>query len=229
MRGLWHSLVFRCYFLMCWVRSVLRLEQQLQPVLPYTDSSGSALTGDDTGSLETSMNETEVKFVLEDYEVLMKRLTLCKAVPTLPETEYNAYYFDNSEGDLEKAGVQLRFREQGDKRFVCYKGPTTSTTLMVREELEQELQSWTQLAAIFSRLGYSPKRHIQKLREKYRLPGVEVCVDQVWFGTFVELEGDSGAIRHWALALGFDWDSRITKSYLELERDYEAEETEDGS
>ena len=226
MRGLWHSLVFHFYLLTLWVRSVLRLEQPSQPVAPSTDSSGSPDIGDDTGSLETSMNETEVKFVLDDYEVLMKRLALCKAVPTEPESYYSAHYFDNANGDLEKAGVQLRFREEGDKKFVCYKGPTTSTTLMVREELEQELQSWTQLAAIFSRLGYSPKRQLQKLREKYRLPGVEVCVDQVWFGTFVELEGDSGAIRHWAMALGFDWDSRITKSYLELESDQEAEETD---
>ena len=61
------------------------------------------------------------------------------------------------------------------------------------------------------------------------MPGVEVCIDQVWFGTFVELEGDSRAVRHWATALGFDWDSRITKSYLELESDQEGKETEDGS
>lgn len=63
MRGLWHSLVFRCYFLMFWVRSALRLEQQSQPVLPSTDSSGSAPTGDGIGSLETSMMDDSCRYI----------------------------------------------------------------------------------------------------------------------------------------------------------------------
>ena len=49
------------------------------------------------------------------------------------------------------------------------------------------------------------------------MEGLVISVDEMPFGLFVELEGESPAqLRHAAEIFGFDWDTRINLSYSAL-------------
>ena len=54
----------------------------------------------------------------------------------------------------------------------------------------------------------------EKYRETFTLDGVEVVLDEMPFGEFLELEGEETAIRAVAARLGLDWQQRILDNYL---------------
>jgi adenylate cyclase class 2 len=56
----------------------------------------------------------------------------------------------------------------------------------------------------------------EKYRATFQLNRVEVVLDEMPFGYFVELEGSERAIRSAADVLGLDWRKRILSNYLAL-------------
>jgi adenylate cyclase class 2 len=69
---------------------------------------------------------------------------------------------------------------------------------------------------IFQRLGFAPVQVYEKYRETFQLGDVEVVLDEMPFGNFVELEGSESGIRTAVAALGLDWNQRLTTNYLAI-------------
>ena len=66
------------------------------------------------------------------------------------------------------------------------------------------------------RIGFEPKQVYEKFRETFKFSLVEVVLDEMPFGNFVELEGEEDPIREVADQLGLDWSKRILANYLTI-------------
>ena len=162
--------------------------------------------------------EIEVKFLVSDLAQLRERLAQAGATMTRPRTyELNERY-DGAGQELERRAKLLRLRLDESARLT-YKGEPDEAVISearVREELEIEVSNFATAAAILERIGFEKRQVYEKYRESYTLGAVEVVLDELPFGDFVELEGDERAIRNAADKLALNWDERILEDYLAL-------------
>ena len=73
---------------------------------------------------------------------------------------------------------------------------------------------------ILEGLGYSPSARYEKVREPWRLNGVEVELDILSFMQGAELEGPAEAINAVQKSLGLDKVAISTKNYHQLHQDW---------
>lgn len=126
--------------------------------------------------------------------------------------------YDNAWQGLARQDKLLRLRQDARNRLT-YKGPAQNVEtaqVKIREELEIEVDDFDTAAAILQRLNFEPVQVYEKYRETFHLGPVEVVLDEMPFGTFMELEGEEGAIVAAANLLGLDWNQRILANYLYL-------------
>lgn len=65
-------------------------------------------------------------------------------------------------------------------------------------------------------LGFTKKLIMEKYREKWQLPKVEVVIDELPFGNFMEIEASEEDITKTANKLGLKISDGLTQSYWEL-------------
>jgi adenylate cyclase class 2 len=162
--------------------------------------------------------EIEVKFLVSDMNVLRQRLIEAGAQQAKPRLHERNVRFDDKHQGLLHRGQLLRLR-QDDGARLTFKGiaqEAAQSEAKVREELEITVDDFETAAAILQRLGYRSQQVYEKYRETFKLDDVEVVLDELPFGDFVELEGDEAQIRAAAQRLGLPWEQRILDNYLLL-------------
>jgi adenylate cyclase, class 2 len=162
--------------------------------------------------------EVEVKFYAPDLTAIRHRLLALGAELVKKRTYERNVRFDNEHGDLLRKRQLLRLRQDGTIRLT-FKGdppPEIISEARVREELEVTISDFDTAVALLQRLGFQPAQIYEKYRETYCLGPVEIVLDELPFGDFIELEGDEAAIRAAANSLGLDWSRRILYNYLYL-------------
>lgn len=162
--------------------------------------------------------EIEVKFLVPSLKDMRERLLGAGAKILKPRTHENNIRYDTPWQGLMLQGKLLRLR-QDDEARLTYKGDPSGeidSEARVREELELAVTDFETMDAILQRVGFQPQQRYEKFRETFVLDKVEVVLDEMPFGEFIELEGDEGAIREAAMRLGLDWDKRILANYLAL-------------
>ena len=175
---------------------------------------------DDTGT-ETAAGhlEIEVKFFVADLGVVRRRLRTAGATPGAPRVYERNVRFDTADEALLARQALLRLRQDTRVRLT-YKGPAAqdaASEAKIREVIELEVADFDRLALIFARLGFGAVQTYEKYRETYRWGDVEVVLDEMPFGAFVELEGPSDEqLMAAAAALGLDWSRRVLANYLAL-------------
>jgi adenylate cyclase class 2 len=171
--------------------------------------------------------EQELKFVCVDFDALRKSLIAGGAEFADKVFEHNRVY-DTEHGQLRKAGTLLRLREAG-KAVLCVKSQPENRT----QDRGYEVKTWEEdqtqvcdpesMHSILQGLGYQVVFSYQKVREKWRLGQCVVCLDQLPFGRFVEIEGKPEEIWAQARNLGLDEKPWSTKSYYDLHQDWRAQ------
>jgi len=162
--------------------------------------------------------EIEVKFLVEDLAAVRQRLLTLGATAHKPRVYERNIRFDNPWDGLRTQGKLLRLRQDTAARLT-YKGePETAVAseARVREELEVEVGDFQTTFDLLKHVGFEPKQIYEKYRETFVFGQVEVVLDELPYGDFVELEGDDGPIRAAAVALNLDWDQRILANYLAI-------------
>jgi adenylate cyclase class 2 len=162
--------------------------------------------------------EIEVKFLVDDLVAVRRRLLALGAGLHKARVHERNIRFDNPWDGLRMQGKLLRLRQDTTARLT-YKGePQTSvdSEARVREELETEVGDFQTTLQLLQRVGFEPKQVYEKYRETFHFGQVEVVLDELPFGDFVELEGDDDAIQAAAAALGLDWQRRILANYLAI-------------
>jgi len=166
--------------------------------------------------------EIEVKFALADPERMRARLQALGAEFRGERHELNIR-LDNKDGKLSASGIVLRLRrisQDGDTRYVLtIKAPTEQDDpdFRIRREIELRIDGDERsILTTLEILGYKPYWRYEKVRSTYTWLNLEIVVDQIPFGWFMEIEGEPGAIRSKVSELGLNIADGITLSYQEI-------------
>jgi adenylate cyclase class 2 len=167
---------------------------------------------------ETENLEIEVKFLIEDPEAARERLLAAGAQVIRPRVYERNVRFDTADNALLQKEELLRLR-QDTAVILTFKGPSAYDRLSeakVREEIEVQVDDFERMAIILKRLGYEPKQEYEKYRETFRLGDLEIVLDEMPYGNFMELEGNEADIKSAAIAFDLDWQDRILSNYLAM-------------
>ncbi len=160
--------------------------------------------------------EIEVKFPVSDFAPLRARLQGAGAIFLSRVFERNLV-LDGPDGGLRAQGALLRLRQDVRARLTLklpsLDGPAGFKT---REEIETTVGDFETAAAIFGHLGYVESLRYEKMRETWRYADALVCLDELPYGLFMEIEGEPDSIVMAAAALGLRMETASTASYLDL-------------
>jgi len=167
------------------------------------------------------LHEIEIKVRVESAEETARRLEELGA-----ELSFARHFEANTLWDLPGmpltgAGRLLRVRTARGRTVVTAKGPAAAgvgdeARFKIRREAELEVAEAAGIRAVLETAGFRPLWRYQKWRREYRLFAAAVVVDEIPHGTWVEIEGDAGAIDRVAAALGFGEADRVRESYREI-------------
>lgn len=121
---------------------------------------------------------------------------------------------------MQREGVALRVRRDGDRCLLTFKGPALAGPVKTREELETEVAHADTLDAILSALGFEPRFRSQKFRTEYALGRAHIAVDEAPVGVFVEIEATPDDIAGVAAVLGRSPADYRLESYPTLWREW---------
>jgi len=148
------------------------------------------------------MVEIEKKYRLTkpQREAVLRRLPEIGAISRGEEFEENTLY---SGPTLETGRSVLRLRRAGKIATLTYKErfPTTSSIKHQRED-ETIIDDPGAMDAILDGLGFTPSLVYEKRRQTWRLGKVEIVVDELPFGLFMEIEASEDDIRSTQKKLG---------------------------
>lgn len=163
--------------------------------------------------------EVEVKFLVADLPAVRQRLEALGAAVVAPRVHERNVRFDTADESLLARESLLRLRQDTRVRLT-YKGlaaQDADSEAKVREEIELGVDEFDRMALILSRLGFGAVQTYEKYRETFVWQDVEIVLDEMPFGTFVEIEGPSDAgLKAAARAIGLDWSRRVLANYLAL-------------
>lgn len=161
--------------------------------------------------------ETEVKIEVADLDPIREHLRALGATYLGAADEDNVYL--DRDGELTARDESLRLR-QDDKVRLTWKGASIFRDgIVARPEVEVTVSSFADALRILEQLGFRATDRLAKRRETWQLEGVEVTLDALAFGRFVELEGDAASIATAASALGLDTHRGLRSSYRKLQRE----------
>jgi len=160
--------------------------------------------------------EIEVKFHLSDNDALRSRILQIGAVSGGRVFESNLR-FEDAAGSFAANRSLLRLRRDRKVRLTHKSTPLESDKrFKIRREIEVEVGSFDQMRQLLEALGYHVVQVYEKWRETFALDGVELCLDEMPYGTFLEIEGEPEAIMAAARRLDLDWNTRILANYLHI-------------
>jgi adenylate cyclase class 2 len=166
--------------------------------------------------MSSSDQELEVKFYLSRRREMEAKLNSMGQVSAPRVHEVNLR-LDTADLSLLSTGRLLRLRRDARAR-VTYKGAGSEEGgARLRQELEFTVSDFDTALALFEALGYQVYMMYEKYRTTYQLGNVEVALDEMPTGDFLEIEGpDSESIHSATLQLELNWEARILDSYTVL-------------
>ena len=171
------------------------------------NQDGTAISGD---------LEIEVKFFIVDTPKLHRRLVEMGATAR-PEVFESNIRFEDADETFKKKGELLRLRKDGSCRLTYKCRPSRpDPEYKVYKELEVEVGDFDIMTRILQSLGFRQAQIYEKWRRVFAWDDVELCLDRMPFGTFLEIEGPRQGIRNAARQLGLAWEDRILTNYLAI-------------
>ena len=145
--------------------------------------------------------EIEKKYRLsrEQRDLLPERLREIGAEFESDEFEENTLFKGVA---LEVGRSVLRLRRVGERTILTYKERLPSAAAIKHQREEETLVADPEaMAAILTSLGFVPALVYEKRRQTWRLRGVEIVIDELPFGLFMEIEGPETEITEIELGL----------------------------
>ncbi len=160
--------------------------------------------------------ETEVKFFIDTMPPLRQALLALGARSLGRHFEVNLRLEDACRS-LRTRGSMLRLRRDRRTTLTFKSRPAQdSSEFKVAEELEVEVDNFETMRHILAKLGFTPVQSYEKWRETLQLQGANCCLDEMPYGSFLEIEGPPEAIRALSTTLGLAWERRIRITYLHI-------------
>ncbi|KAB2858708.1 MAG: class IV adenylate cyclase [Anaerolineae bacterium] len=164
--------------------------------------------------------EIECKLYIPSLETIQTHLLQAGAVLTNPRTYEHNIRYEGPNGDFTSNGIVLRLRRDQDIRLT-YKAPASQVAggMVTRLELETTIGDFEIMDAILQHLGYRHNMVYEKYRTTYHLPDVpdvELVMDEMPYGNFLEVEGTPEGIEAALAKLKLTNASRIEVGYVDL-------------
>lgn len=161
--------------------------------------------------------EIEVKVAVEDLEPYV-RLAEKLGLERLHGRHFEANtLFDFPGRPLAISGCLLRVRETEGGGLLTFKGKVQQhERYKVRPEEETLCDSGPKMRSILESIGLRPIFRYEKYREEYQAPDAHLCLDELPFGCFLELEGTPEGIERLAEGLELDPKTFLRRSYADL-------------
>lgn len=157
--------------------------------------------------------ETEVKMWVASLAAVEARLITAGAKLAAPRVFERNNRYDRRDGSLTADGVVLRLRQDSRGRLTYKEAGTLVDGVMSRFEAEVEISDFDTMALILERLGFVFSFAYEKYRTTYHLDGAEIVLDEMPFGSFVEVEGSHAQIFQALDVLNLKDAPRIRMSY----------------
>lgn len=160
------------------------------------------------------MQETEIKLYVPDLQAAEARLRELGATLAHPRVFERNVRYDDAGRNLSAAHRVLRLRED-DRVRLTFKddGVAVAGGPFSRFEAEADVSDFATMEIILGRLGYHPYMTYEKYRTTWALDEVEVMLDEMPYGNFIEIEGEGSAILPVLLRLKLGAAPRMTASY----------------
>lgn len=161
--------------------------------------------------------ELEVKFYVNHLAGLEARLKDLGAQQVQARVHEINLRLDTPDLSLTDSLQVLRLRQDNQAR-VTYKGPGTPRGgVQVRQEFEFVVSDFEAARSLFKALGYDVAMMYEKYRTVYDLDGVHITLDEMPYGSFIEIEGEQPeSIQSIARRLDMAWDRRVLDSYTAI-------------
>ena len=131
------------------------------------------LSGDQRERITARLEELGARFIGEDFE---------------ENTLYGG-------GILDEKGAVLRVRKIGNKTILTYKERVENDSAVKQQtEFETIVESAEEIENIIRSLGFTRSLVYEKRRKTWRLRDVEIMLDELPFGLYMEIEGSITAI-----------------------------------
>ena len=161
--------------------------------------------------------ELEVKFYISGPKEIGRKIIELGGGLHSPRVHEVNLRFDTPDQNLAWTARLLRLRMDTRARLT-YKGPgRVEGGARLREELEFTVSDFETAQKLLEALGYQVMLMYEKYRTTYKLEDMEIVLDEMPYGYFVEIEGHDGEkIQAAAEGLGLHWEARILESYTVL-------------
>ena len=125
--------------------------------------------------------------------------------------EENVIY--SSDG-LRETNSAVRLRHVGDRTLLTFKRRVPGDVGVKQQiEHETEVQDAESMRSILNELGIEPVLVYEKYRDTWKLRSVEVVLDELSFGSFMEIEGTITGIKEAEILLGIEHLDAVHETY----------------
>jgi len=164
-----------------------------------------------------SDQEIEVKFYIIDLSLIEQKLIDMGADLVQERIFESNLRFDRPDKSLQKQRQVLRLRRD-TQNILTFKGAAEEGSLVsIRQEIEVVVDDFETTRLLLELLGYRVVMEYEKYRTTYSYQNCLVVLDELPYGTFIEIEGPDGkTIQKVAQELNLQWDTRVTTSYVYL-------------
>jgi len=171
--------------------------------------------------MSQSGQETEAKFYVRDLKrikTLIEEMNGQLIQERVLETNIR---FDLPDASLRSEGRVLRLRRDTEARLTYKSASTNDQGVLSRTEIEFTVGEFEKAKQFLEALGYQKLIYYEKYRTTYALDPsegfVHIMLDELPFGNFVEIEGETiDSIRAAAEQLHLIWERAIAASYTVL-------------
>jgi len=161
--------------------------------------------------------ETEVKFYVLDLNRIQTQLQALKAHLIQPRVLETNIRFDLPDASLRSKGNVLRLRYDTDARLTYKSASKNEQGVLSRREIEFVVEDFEKAKQFLEALGYQKLVFYEKYRTTYKFNETLVMLDELPYGNFVEVEGETPEIiRTSSLQLNLNWDTAIATSYTSI-------------
>lgn len=168
--------------------------------------------------MNTENQETEIKLYTPDHASILQKMHALGARLVYPRVLETNIRYENASNTLTEQGITLRLRQDSRARLTYKDGGSIADGIVSREELEVEISDLQVMALILGRLGFHAAWTYEKYRTTYEFYGAEIVIDELPYGNFTEIEGDTETIEDVLRTLEMSAAPRFTDSYSQLFR-----------
>ena len=148
--------------------------------------------------------EIEKKYRLQEKDLARLRTELADAGAEFAGREFEENHIFSSDS-LRDAAAVVRIRKTDRRVILTYKRRVPSEfDVKTQIEHEVEVSDADTAVSILSELGLQEWLLYEKYRDTWKFKSVEIVLDEVPFGLFMEIEGTVTGIREAEMVLGLD-------------------------